>query len=98
MNRTTRFQALVAALALLLLSACVSVKPLEEVEVDPDENRVLIHDTAVHIEQSGQGEPVLLIHGFGASAYTWRKVMPDLAERFHVVAFDLYGFGWTERP
>ncbi len=51
----------------------------------------------VYTEQTGQGEPVVLIHGFGASSYSWRKVMPGLADQYRVVALDLFGFGWTER-
>lgn len=55
--------------------------------------------TNVHVE--GNGPPVLLIHGSGpgVSAWTnWRHTIPALAERFTVVAPDLVGFGYTERP
>lgn len=50
--------------------------------------------------QMGKGEPLLLLHGSGpgVSAYTnWRKVMPELAKHFRVIAPDLAGFGYTER-
>lgn len=49
----------------------------------------------------GSGAPVLLIHGSGpgVSAWAnWRAVIPALAERFRVVAPDMVGFGFTERP
>lgn len=49
----------------------------------------------------GSGSPVLMIHGSGpgVSAWAnWRLVMPSLAERFRVVAPDMVGFGFTERP
>jgi len=36
---------------------------------------------------------VLLIHGWAASSFTWRKVYGPLSDRFHVVAVDLPGFG-----
>jgi len=52
----------------------------------------------VHVEQSGQGEPVVLLHGFGGSSFAWRLVAPALARRYHVIAPDLNGFGWTQRP
>jgi pimeloyl-ACP methyl ester carboxylesterase len=48
--------------------------------------------------ESGQGEPVLLIHGFGANAYTWRRVEPKLASTHRVIAIDLKGFGQSEKP
>jgi pimeloyl-ACP methyl ester carboxylesterase len=43
------------------------------------------------------GPPVLLVHGFGASAYQWRRLMPALAERgWHVLAPDLPGHGFSQ--
>ena len=56
-------------------------------------------DTNVH--DLGTGAPVLLIHGSGpgVSAWAnWRLVMPELARRRRVVAPDMAGFGYTERP
>jgi pimeloyl-ACP methyl ester carboxylesterase len=51
--------------------------------------------------EAGQGAPVVMIHGSGpgVTAYAnWRLVMPKLAERFRVLAPDMVGFGYTERP
>jgi pimeloyl-ACP methyl ester carboxylesterase len=59
---------------------------------------VRVGDQLVHVEQAGQGEAVILLHGFGASAYSWRKVMPALAAAHRAVAIDLSGFGYTQRP
>src|SRR5699024_368341 len=47
------------------------------------------------------GDPVLLIHGSGpgVSAYAnWRAVLPELAKNHRVIAPDILGFGYTERP
>jgi len=49
-------------------------------------------------EEKGQGSPVLLIHGFGASTYTWRRIAPALAETHRVIAVDLKGFGQSDKP
>jgi len=49
-------------------------------------------------EEKGQGSPILLIHGFGASAYTWRRIAPALAETHRVIAVDLKGFGQSDKP
>ncbi|MDX3895543.1 alpha/beta hydrolase [Pusillimonas sp.] len=49
----------------------------------------------------GEGSPVLMIHGSGpgVSAWVnWRAVMPKLSESFRVIAPDMVGFGFTERP
>eukprot|EP01039_Chlorochromonas_danica_P006465 gene6463-7129_t len=42
--------------------------------------------------------PVLLIHGFGASAYHWRYNIPYLSRKYNVFAIDLLGFGWSDKP
>lgn len=53
----------------------------------------------VYYEQSGSGDPVLvLLHGFGASAYSWRGITPRLAMLGTVIAYDRPAFGFTERP
>ncbi|KAF5829848.1 Alpha/Beta hydrolase protein, partial [Dunaliella salina] len=41
--------------------------------------------------------PVLLIHGYGASAYHWRYNIPELAKHHRVYALCLLGFGWSEK-
>ena len=56
-------------------------------------------DTNYH--DIGSGEPVFLIHGSGPGVTAWanwRLTMPVLAERFRVIAPDMVGFGYTERP
>jgi pimeloyl-ACP methyl ester carboxylesterase len=46
----------------------------------------------------GRGTPVVLIHGFGASLDSWAPVIPVLMQRHRVLALDLKGFGWSDRP
>lgn len=51
--------------------------------------------------EAGSGPPVVLIHGSGpgVTAYAnWRLVIPALAGRFRVLAPDMAGFGFSERP
>jgi pimeloyl-ACP methyl ester carboxylesterase len=49
-------------------------------------------------EEEGSGPAVLLIHGFGASTYTWRGIAPELAQDHRVIAVDLKGFGQSDKP
>ena len=49
-------------------------------------------------EEEGKGPPVLLIHGFGTSTYTWRHIAPELALNHRVIAVDLKGFGQSDKP
>jgi haloalkane dehalogenase len=47
----------------------------------------------------GSGPPLLLVHGFPLSGFTWRKVLPALAERYTCYVPDLPGMGesgWTD--
>jgi pimeloyl-ACP methyl ester carboxylesterase len=45
-----------------------------------------------------QAPVVLLLHGFPASSFQFRELMPRLADRYRVIAPDLPGFGFTEVP
>ena len=80
-------------------SGCTSLTPYSEVRAQlPDERFVELGGSEVYVEQWGQGEPVLLIHGFGGSSHNWEPVAEDLAENYRLIAPDLRGFGWSERP
>jgi pimeloyl-ACP methyl ester carboxylesterase len=51
--------------------------------------------------EAGSGEPVLMLHGSGpgvSALANWQHNIPTLAQRFHVLAPDIVGFGATERP
>jgi magnesium chelatase accessory protein len=48
-----------------------------------------------HVQQMGEGPVLLLVHGTGASAHSWRDVMPILARHYSVIAPDLPGHGFT---
>lgn len=90
----------IAAVALAVLTVgCVSLAPFTSVQAKVgDAAFVNVAGQRVHVEQAGEGEPVVLLHGFGGSTHLWRQVIPRLAVRHRVVAIDLNGFGWTERP
>lgn len=56
---------------------------------------------ATNYHDQGSGEPVLLIHGSGpgVSAWAnWRLSLPVLSQNFRVIAPDMAGFGFSERP
>jgi pimeloyl-ACP methyl ester carboxylesterase len=52
----------------------------------------------MHYVTAGEGEPLVLLHGWPQTWYGWREVIPLLAEKFHVIAPDLRGLGDTSRP
>jgi pimeloyl-ACP methyl ester carboxylesterase len=53
----------------------------------------------VRYVRQGQGPPLVLLHGFASSIYTWSEVLPELAREHDVIALDLPGHGGSEvRP
>ncbi len=59
-----------------------------------------VGDVRVFYREAGDrsAPTVLLLHGFAASSYMYRDLIPALADRYHVVAPDLPAFGYTQAP
>lgn len=57
-----------------------------------------VGDLPVRVTRVGEGEPLVLLHGFPETSWEWRHVMPVLAERRQVLAPDLRGFGGSGKP
>lgn len=63
-----------------------------------------VGDLEVHYEfleyaAGGEDPPLfVLLHGFGASTYSWREVLEEFSQWGDVVAYDRPAFGFTERP
>lgn len=63
-------------------------------------------DAAVHMHRghrivyrrAGRGESLLLLHGFPSASWDYHKIWPQLVERFDVIAPDMIGFGWSDKP
>jgi len=52
-----------------------------------------------HVQESGSGPVLLLLHGTGAATHSWRDMLRPLAQHFRVIAPDLPGHGFTQgRP
>jgi len=59
--------------------------------------RVTLSGGEIAYDVLGFGPPILLVHGTPSRSYIWRDVALRLADRFSVYAFDLLGFGQSER-
>jgi len=64
---------------------------LEEKFVKIDENKIRYLET-------GSGEPLVLVHGLGASAERWEYVIPLFERNYRVIVPDLIGFGYSDKP
>lgn len=56
-----------------------------------------IHGHRIGYYEAGQGPALLLLHGIGGSATTWKQVIHNLSQRYTVIAPDLLGHGASER-
>ncbi|MGH7568745.1 MAG: alpha/beta fold hydrolase [Gemmatimonadales bacterium] len=94
--------------ASLLLAACRAA-PIPEAQRFPAgtpyrAQEIVLERTRIRYIDVGAGAAanaptVVLIHGFGASMYSWRRnLTPVAAAGFRVVAFDNRGFGFSDRP
>ena len=46
----------------------------------------------------GNGEPLLLIHGFPTASWDWAPMWPELVKRYRVMTLDMIGFGLSAKP
>lgn len=60
--------------------------------------RAQFGDISLHVEQAGQGEPLLLISGLGYSSWCWQELREALAPQFRVITFDNRGTGRSDKP
>lgn len=51
-----------------------------------------------YLEEGKSGKTILLIHGLGGSAERWLKVIPALSPKYRVIAPDMIGFGYSDKP
>jgi pimeloyl-ACP methyl ester carboxylesterase len=57
-----------------------------------------VNGIQIHYVIGGQGQPILLLHGWPETWYAWHKVMPALAKNYTVIAPDLRGLGYSSKP
>ena len=60
--------------------------------------RISVGDLTVHTSAGGQGDPVVLVHGFGVSGRYMLPLAKVLARQFSVLVPDLPGYGRSEKP
>jgi hypothetical protein len=60
--------------------------------------RARLNSIRMHYYTTGSGPALLLIHGTPKTNYYWHKLVPLLSQYFTIVAPDLRGFGYTDKP
>lgn len=61
-------------------------------------HEVVVDGLRLHYTEAGEGEPVLLLHGWPTSSYLWRKIVPLIGRHRRAIALDLPGFGQSDKP
>src|SRR5205809_3951104 len=59
---------------------------------------VTVYGAKIHYVEAGSGAPLILIHGLADNVAVWDSVIPSLAAKFRVIAFDQIGFGRSDKP
>ena len=80
------------------LASCAAVVANHEAEVQFKTVQTPAGPLRLAVIEKGQGRPVLLLHGFATSSYTWHAIIPELAKKYRVIAIDLRGFGASDKP
>ncbi len=63
-----------------------------------EEKQIRVGEFNIHYLAGGEGETLLLIHGFGADKDNWTRMAADLTAQYRVIAPDLPGFGESDHP
>jgi pimeloyl-ACP methyl ester carboxylesterase len=53
---------------------------------------------AIFYQDEGAGDVLLCLHGFPTASWDWYRVWPQLTKRFRVIAPDMLGFGYSDKP
>jgi pimeloyl-ACP methyl ester carboxylesterase len=57
-----------------------------------------VGDLGLHWAEAGEGDPVVLLHGWPQHWWEWRHVIGPLSERYRVICPDIRGLGWSQGP
>jgi pimeloyl-ACP methyl ester carboxylesterase len=104
-----KFNRFALALVIILLTAFTVFWFARPADVNFDEARATVphadysrfadvDGVRIHYQEKGYGAPLVLLHGYTASAFAWKDVFDPLSEQFRVIAVDLKGFGFSGKP
>jgi pimeloyl-ACP methyl ester carboxylesterase len=78
----------------------VALLPAAFAQPAPDASgkTVPVNGIEMYYETMGQGEPLVLLHGFNGSGQAWSRAIPDFAKRYQLIVPDLRGHGRSTNP
>lgn len=63
-----------------------------------EQRNINVNGIRLNVWIGGQGKPLVLLHGLPQSAIMWRKVIPQLINRYTIICPDLRGYGDSQKP
>ena len=57
-----------------------------------------LNQYSIHYAESGEGKPLVILHGLGNNSQSWRNQLGELSEHFKVIAWDAPGYGESSDP
>lgn len=87
-----------AQLSMLMLVVTLGVSTATAQGTEARGRTVALNGIEMYYEASGQGEPLVLLHGFHASGATWASMVPELSTSYRVIVVDLRGHGRSTNP
>lgn len=90
------------AAALLCLACATSNAMAKDLIAPPPTHYRTVQVDGIKIAYREAGDPrlptIIMFHGFPGSSFQYRDILPLLADRYHVIAPDMPGFGWSDQP
>jgi haloalkane dehalogenase len=65
---------------------------------EPSSHYTQVNNLRLHYLEAGEGDPILLLHGFPTSSHLYRNILPTLAKTHRAIALDLPGYGLSDKP
>ena len=66
--------------------------------VGPNGKFITVNGAKIYYEEYGQGEPLILLHGFGRTLVDWKPFISEFSKKFRVIAWDMRGHGRSTNP
>ncbi|MDX2506610.1 MAG: alpha/beta hydrolase [Gammaproteobacteria bacterium] len=109
-NTLSVFLLIVVFVSALALNACsqhakTDIQRISDANIAPqylhtEHKKVTVNGQEIFYREAGDknAPTILLLHGFPTSSHMFRNLIPDLADRFHLIAPDYPGFGYSSQP
>lgn len=94
MSRITRATFITVSIVTLILT--INSTPLAQTQIK--DRFANVNGVKLHYLVAGNGDPVILLHGYAQNSHMWRPLMAALATTHTIIAPDLRGFGQSSKP